>query len=157
MINLPVRLGWRNTTLRFCRLGQLGAAYLTRRDAMLFCIFPYDDPLARRREILSRTRTGGASHNPWTIMNEDRCAACYHIVRVEGAHGEVVRGAVLMEVAHPADDDRRAVRLTEFRARGEVAGVGPAVVGGVPEGVVPGWGLPRYVDIYELCSQIQAT
>jgi hypothetical protein len=82
-------------------------------------------------------------------VDQDRRSPRQHIVRVEGADGEVVRGAALMEVTHPADDDRRTVRLTELCARREVVGIGPAVVGGVPEpiSILRCWRVDHYCKI----------
>lgn len=73
-------------------------------------------------------------------MDEDRRGARQHIVGVQGADGEVVGRLVLVEVADCGDGDCGAVGLAQLGAEGEVVGVDPAVVAGVPEGVVPGGG-----------------
>src|SRR5882757_9513959 len=53
---------------------------------------------------------------------------------------QVVRHRVPVVVADGGDRGGGAVGLAEVGARGELGGVGPAVGGGVPEGVVPGGG-----------------
>lgn len=108
-------------------------------------VFPSSQGTITNLRNASRVaRTSRRMPDNITIVNEYRRVARFHIVRVEVGDGEVVGGSGGVVVADSGDGGGGGgggrVELAELGVGGELAGVGPLVGGGVPEGVVPGGG-----------------
>jgi hypothetical protein len=83
---------------------------------------------------LSRRQRAFAFCGIAAVMDENRCCAGEHVVRVEVRNREVVHVMRAGEGVHVGDRHRVvAVRIAEVMAGFEVGGVGPLAVGLVPE------------------------